>query len=607
MAGIRGRIERLGLLARTLPRLRGRSLARVAWYRARLRFGRHPAQRLEASAPTPPFLRATGEDAADPVPVTLTLFGWQDRVLDAPPDWHAVPGEPDRRADGARPWTDSLAEVAGAGIDIKRIWEPSRFAWALPLARRAAAGEPGARVALERWIADWAAKNPPYDGPNWGCGQEAGVRVLHLLTCLRALGEAEDPAPGMRALLARHLARIEPGIAYALGQDNNHGSSEAAALFCGGLTLGDADRAAAGRRWLEDRALALILPDGASNQYSLNYHRTVLDTYAFCEIWRRTRGAPAFSDALTGAMRRATLWLWAHVDAQGGDAPNFGANDSSHLVNLAGTPYRDYRPSVQLGAVLFHGARLYPGNGPWNAQVDAFGLPLPDAVLEARRPALFAEGGTALLVAEGARAFLRVPRYAYRPAQADGLHLDLWSGSEPLLRDAGSYSYAAEDHRHFSGTGAHNTIQWDGRDQMPRLGTFLFGDWSDARVERIDENGTCGARCVKAVLETRGGIRHWRQVTLEAGHLICRDGLDGPFGEAVLRWRLPPGPGWRVAADGTVHDCARRLRIAHADGTPAHLGLAEGWESRHYLEKTPVTVVECPVPRDTALVTEFLF
>ena len=75
-----------------------------------------------------------------------------------------------------------------------------------------------------------------------------------------------------------HLRRIAPTIRYAIAQDNNHGTSEAAALFIGGTWLAllgePAGRrwAVRGRRWLEDRAGRLIGVDGSFSQYSLNYH-----------------------------------------------------------------------------------------------------------------------------------------------------------------------------------------------------------------------------------------------------------------------------------------------------------------------------------------------
>ena len=74
------------------------------------------------------------------------------------------------------------------------------------------------------------------------------------------LGQVSRPEPGLPALLAVHLKRIAPTLHYAMAQDNNHGTSEAAALFIGGswlasLGLPGGERwARRGRHWLENRA-----------------------------------------------------------------------------------------------------------------------------------------------------------------------------------------------------------------------------------------------------------------------------------------------------------------------------------------------------------------
>src|SRR6185503_7196639 len=101
---------------------------------------------------------------------------------------------------------------------------------------------------LNHWLSDWSVTNPPYHGPNWKCGQEASIRVMHLLVGAILLGQAHAPEPGLVALVAAHLQRIAPTMSYAIGQQNNHGTSEAAALFAGGDFLARAGDAR-GLRW----------------------------------------------------------------------------------------------------------------------------------------------------------------------------------------------------------------------------------------------------------------------------------------------------------------------------------------------------------------------
>ena len=44
------------------------------------------------------------------------------------------------------------------------------------------------------------------------------------------LGQDAKPEQGMIDFISTHLQRIEPTISYALAQQNNHGTSEAALL-----------------------------------------------------------------------------------------------------------------------------------------------------------------------------------------------------------------------------------------------------------------------------------------------------------------------------------------------------------------------------------------
>ena len=168
-------------------------------------------------------------------------------------------------------------------------------------------------------------------------------------------------------------------MSYAIGQQNNHGTSEAAALFLGGSFLFNLDERAerweaTGRRWLESLASNLIEADGSFSQYSVTYHRLMLDTYSLAEAWRRNRKLPAFSGKLNERLAAATNWLWSMTDARSGDAPNIGANDGAQVLSLANADYRDFRPSVQIAAALFRGADAF-GPGPWNATREWLNVP----------------------------------------------------------------------------------------------------------------------------------------------------------------------------------------------------------------------------------------
>ncbi|RZV49221.1 MAG: heparinase [Sphingomonadaceae bacterium] len=486
--------------------------------------------------------------------------------------------------------------------DIKTVWEASRFDWLLAMAMRAAAGEEGELDRLNAWLEDWSSHNLPYKGANWKCGQEASIRVLHLCLAAAILDQSKAPLPAMRHLVDLHLKRIAPTLEYARGQANNHATSEAAALYCGGLLLGAAGKRYRdlGRKALEDEAQRLILEDGTFSQYSLVYHRVMLDTYCFAELWRRTYDAPAFCDAVYERLAAATRWLAQLVDLESGDGPNLGANDGARLFALTDDGYRDFRPTLQTAAALFLDRRALQQDGPWDRMLKLFGVAPPDMPLDIPASRTFDDGGLHVLGAGKAKATLRYGRFDFRPSQADLMHVDLWVDGENILRDDGSYGYAA-DEKMLGGIASHNSVQFDGNEPMPRVSRFLWGDWIEAESAPVLEAN--GAATAAARHCDRGGNFHERRITLHPDRLICEDTLSGPAEEAILRWRLKPGD-WALE-DGrlTLGDVAIGVSGDRID----QIELVDGNESRFYLDRQSIPVMKVTVSLPAKIRSEIRF
>ena len=466
--------------------------------------------------------------------------------------------------------------------DIRPVWERNRWA-ELPLLAQAVRLDPGGGhlTRAEALLADWAARNPPFRGPNWACGQEAALRALHLGLALALLGADHAPPPGARALLALHGRRIAATPAYALAQDNNHTVSEAAGLLACGLLLGEAGWTARGAARLEAALHRLVAPDGSFAQLSTGYHRLLLDVLATVEWLRRRLGGPPL--LATDRAAAAVRWLHRLAAPATGALPRLGHQDGSAVADLALAGPDDARPSLERAARLFCGASAGLAAEPGCAWL---GLPAGPAL--AAPPAAWAGEGLRGWHVAGARACLRTGPLRFRPGQADLLHLDLWDGPLAVLRDGGTGAYnpAPEHawwHAHLSGTAAHNTIAFDDEDQMPRLSRFLFSHWP-----------ATGALPDGGWLRDWRGRRHERRVRAEGRRWVVADRLGGPFREAVLRWRLAPGA-WRALPDG-VEGPAARLRIT-ADA-PFACALEPGWESPAYgvVRPTPVLVVRVRSP-----------
>ncbi len=522
---------------------------------------------------------------------------------DGRPDWfaNAITGV---RFEANRKHWCHLPDFDPSFGDIKVVWEPSRMQWAVDLARAYRLDSSTAHLEeLGGWLEDWTRENPPFLGPNWMCGQETALRLLHLLVALDVVGDAIKPTQATFRWVEMHLERIAQAHHYAVGQSNNHWTSEAAGLFVGAAWLVSHGQASPhvrrwltrGRRSLEAAVRRLILPDGTFAQYSTNYHRVALDTLSVAELLRRRYGAPPFTSEFVESARRAVDWLREMTSVDTGFAPNFGANDGAYLFRLDDLPFADMRPSVQLGSCVFWGTRAY-GEGPWDARAQLLAalppLPKQGVVPAAGKPVLFDQGGFASLPLAGPgklKAFVRYPRFRFRPAQSDAMHVDLWSGGRGVFVDAGSFSYAvdADSMAAFSGPEGHNTIQFDAREQMPRLGRFLYARWLNCEGVELDDHEGDGVSWRGQYSDPWGAV-HERCVIGAGERFVIEDRFHGHRESAVLRWRSPfdvEPLGGDTFAVGPL-----RVRVEGANLPPPRV--TQGWMSSRYLERQPVNVLE---------------
>jgi hypothetical protein len=534
----------------------------------------------------------------------VEYFGTLSVQAGTPPDWFSNPYTGMRFQDSASHWSQ-LSDFDAKFGDIKVVWEPSRFAWCLLLAQAyLVSGEKRYLEAANAWIADWLAKNPYNAGPNWMCGQETSIRLIHVLLADALLAGHSRSKSTLDEFVLRHCERISTTTAYAIAQDNNHSISEAVGLFVGGSWLitnstqqmraGERFRTI-GRRMLERQVAKLIMEDGSFAQYSTNYHRLLLDTLCIAEWWRSRSGQRPFSSEFYSRVSLATEWLLGMLERGSGDVPNIGANDGAHVFQFCKGSYRDYRPTLQLAAAMFLGKTAIPSSGPWDSAIHWLNIDMPTDEAQVPKASLHAQGGFGVLGHADITSFAvcRGVSRRFRPSQADALHVDLWWDGENVLRGAGTYSYAAdaEDIQYFRGTSSHNTVQFDGRDQMRSIGRFLFADWLEPRTCKLAEVG--GRYHWTASYTDYQGCSHHR--TLQQIHSGWRivDRISGPFEKAVLRWRLHPAWDWKLTPDG-VRSSALIIELTCSSAFDA-IVIEDGLESRHYLEKTPLPVLAATV------------
>jgi|GEM_PF-176764 len=603
-------------------------------------FAALPADRLIKTAPesTVRHFRQAADELDRGI---LCYFAYHPQQMGTPPDWFRNPFNNQKLLNTGHHWA-TIPDFDPEIGDIKCIWEPSRFHWAILYAQAyRLTGQEKYLNRLNHWLTDWNRANPPNAGPNWKCGQETAIRLLQLLVAAYVLDQHLSPNTGLKQFVIQHCRRISLTRHYALAQNNNHGISEAAALFVGGSwLLAKTTSASPGWRefsqWqrrgvhqLEKLVNRLITPDGSFAQYSQNYHRMVLDMLSNVEIWRREFRFPEFSAAYYRQIIAAVDWLKSMTDRHSGDGPNLGDNDGTQLFNLSLTHYRDHRPTLALAEALFKG--LTEADNP---QRDAILLWLDNTHSAPPSPAgenmsvikaqaltasceadtargftrIFPDGGYVVMEAEAAptimtRGIVRFPRFSFRPGHADALHFDLWVNGLNLLRDSGSYSYHERESwaAYFASTAAHNTIEFDRRDQMPRMGRFLFSEWlkSETDTTELSPSNYPARLAWRGAYRDSRGCRHQRIVEFSGSSWTITDEISEYNQSAILRWRLAPGD-WKLDRQTVIGE---DIRIdIQVSPEFSRLELTDGWESRHYFSRTPIPVLEVEVRPHQAII-----
>lgn len=574
-------------------------------------------------AARPPLVPAPAKDrldrfaAAHPDAITQlieeadTILAGRFRRFEGPPEPFGFPPIWTRESEGVvHPASGIHWSLVHPAEDIKLVWELSRFRWAHVLGR-AWRFTGSARYADAFWtlLEDWREKNPPNQGPNWMCGQEAAIRIMALVLAEGLVLDAEASTPDRRLRLRetvhRLAQRIEPHLAFARSQRNNHSLNEALGLITAGLMLPDAPESAA---WVETgwRVFQADLKDqldseGSYIQHSTTYHRVMLQA---C-LWLLCLGRAPKLDLDPDLLRRlgaGQAWLLAMVDPASGQAPNLGSNDGANNLPLSSCGYLDMRPALQATAALLGQALPFPP-GPWDepllwlTDLDPVGVARGiQTEVNLHAPAR----GHFVRTAPGARVYLHAASYRDRPAQADLLHLDLsWRGLN-LLCDAGTWRYNAPApwSNALASAQVHNTITLRGRWPMARLGPFLWLDWEQGRILSAPNDSALRAERRPT---RKYPLRH-RRTVLPCGpeHWLIMDEAQGP-GQLELHWLMPDlpatlGPGFarldtregpfevRVLGPGTTTLLCGRL---DGPAPPSPQAPLRGWRSLHYNQIEP--------------------
>lgn len=459
-------------------------------------------------------------------------------------------------------WT-KYTDVVG-DRDIKFLWEPARFGWALPLARAfAIASKETYAEAFWKLTEELIAANPAYLGPNWVSAQEVALTAMNWLLVLPILKSAKCTTPARLKTIVnslwQHFIRIQPSLTYAKSQNNNHLLSEALGLYMLGSFFAPQSSSAA--RWklqgaalFENTLLQQIEPDGTYVQHSTNYHRMMLQLSLIYNTLIQSAGK-SLPQPVMERLAAATRWMEDQMAPASGELPNLGHNDGTLLIPFGCQNYNDYRPTLQAANRAFVGQEALP-SGKWDELSAWLNLPAGKPVetsLSTTSPAIHKVGTHEMW------ATLRAVQFHGRPAHADQLHVDLWWDGYNIARDAGTFSYNASSpwQNALASTRVHNTITIDQADQMVRAGKFLWlgranASWLSAQTENTISASHNGYAHL--------GAHHTRTLTyLRDNGFSVEDQIDlknppVPH-EITLHWLLPDWQwNWKKGILTLTHD-----------------------------------------------------
>ncbi|AEI46660.1 alginate lyase family protein [Runella slithyformis] len=513
------------------------------------------------------------------------------------------------RYDATAHWTQ-IPDFSPTAGDIKYVWEKSRFAFIYPLIRYDFHEKEDLSETVFNELDSWITANPINGGPNWRCSQEISLRVLNWTFALHyyknspALTEARFQR--IMHVMYWQMRHVEANIDFSrIAVRNNHAITETLTLYLTGLLYPFFPESTKwkvlGKKWFEEEITYQIYEDGTFLQFSMNYHRVVVQLLTWGIRLAELNGE-RFENEVYERAQKSVEFLRACQDEKTGRLPNYGNNDGALFFPLSTARFRDYRPQLNaLAAALKMEEGNFEDSFWYGLTADAATKhKLPDAQdqkskIENRQ---FNAGGYYTLREADSLTFIRCGAYKDRPFQADNLHLDVWINGENLLRDAGSYLYNTDEKwtTYFAGSASHNTVMLGEYDQMLKGPRFVWyhwvkkasGQWPSKSIQSTPEQSM--AQHPKTYV-FEGRIRAFAQVGKNIIHRRRVTKYEGEYRWLVEDWlenapdKLPMHQIWHPS-DAFLKGFS--LKAVDRNNRPMVAEETEGWYSELYGRKESV-------------------
>ena len=387
--------------------------------------------------------------------------------------------------------------------DSKVTWELNRHQHFVTLAKayRLTGDEKFVREILAQWT-HWRKQNSYPMGVNWASSLEVGFRSLSwiwtyflLLGCPLFTTALREQWQDALSLNGRHLETYLS----TYFSPNTHLIGEALAIFFIGTLVPGLQSAARWRQrgWeiLEAEAVTQVREDGLYFEQSTYYHVYALDMFLHARILAALNGVPVSSefDQILQRMLNALLLL-----GRAGVAPSMGDDDGGRLFDPRRNRAEHMLDPLAVGAILYRRGDLKSLAGAPREEtlwlLGVTGLAEFDSLASAEPSGVstgLVDSGLFLMAEEESGQQLVIdagPLGAGRGGHghADALSIWLVRNGRNLLIDPGTFEYVGDrdERARLRGTGAHNTLQVDGRDQADQSGPFSWQNPPRVNVEQ---------------------------------------------------------------------------------------------------------------------------
>lgn len=427
-------------------------------------------------------------------------------------DWVTNP-ETGYQYDVNKHWTE-ISDFSTEEGDIKYVWEKSRFCFLYDLIRFDYHSRTDYSSDVFKEINSWIDKNPVNCGPNYRCSQEISLRILNWIFALYYYTDSPNLTKELFKKIQNaiywQIHHVYQNINFSrIAVRNNHAITETLTLYIVSILFPDNPDfikwGTKAKKWFEEEIAYQVYEDGTYLQFSMNYHRVVVQLMTWGIKLSELNGQTL--DNIVYLRAKSSLrFLRVCMEDSRGWLSNYGANDGALFFKLNDNHFRDYQPQLKaLAGVLGVDAsiQVYSEDLYWyggkNTNSDKIDL--------SPTTYRFDYGGYFVFRENESLTFIRCGSHKDRPSQADNLHLDIWYKGQNVLQDAGSYKYNTDKDllKYFMGTESHNTIMINNEDQMQKGGRFIWFYWTQSKYVEINEDNNS--------IYFKGGISVFRHLS----------------------------------------------------------------------------------------------